>query len=92
MTDEQSLEARVAFLYAQVQLIVNELYGPLGPTAADPSHRSGGLVEKIDLIHDELKNGGIKRRWGIGERSVAVAIIMASASIVVAVIGYLGTL
>lgn len=61
---------------AKVNLLVKEIYGTLTPTAADPLHRTGGMVsllnemnETMKLFRQQASNGGINttRKWTSGQ-------------------------
>ncbi len=65
-----------------VQLMLAEMHGKLAPTLVDPDHRSGGYVEKIDVIAsnqervlDTLDNGGVKIRIPPWLTTIIVAIL-----------------
>jgi hypothetical protein len=60
----------------KVSLLVKEIYGTLVPTAADPLHREGGMVELLTEMNTTITrfgvqaaNGGIRttRKWSPGQ-------------------------
>lgn len=60
----------------KVNLLVKEIYGVLSPTAADPLHREGGMVDlltrmnaTLEAFSKQAKNGGINttRKWTSGQ-------------------------
>ena len=85
MTDDPRVTtAELAELWRTVRIIVRELHGV--ESSADPESRSGGLVEDVRFIRDQLENGGVRRKWGRFDSVVAAALIAASSAVVVAVI------
>lgn len=88
----------LSLLYQRQEALLTELYGTLAPTAVDPDRRIGGLIAKVDRLitlaeHNKAKldNGSLSSRVKLPV-AVTVAIITASASIIVAVVGYLANL
>ena len=60
----------------KVDLLIAEMYGAPHPTAADPDHRTGGMVSLLTEMRDSMKamqgqagNGGIPvtRKWTGGQ-------------------------
>jgi hypothetical protein len=71
-----------------VNLIVDDLYGDLHPTAADPDHREGGLAATLQRIEDTVDSAihlGVttKREWTQGQWAFAGAVLTAIAAFVI---------
>ena len=82
--DPRVIKAELDELWRTVRIIVRELHGI--ESSADPETRSGGLVEDVRFIRDQIENGGVRRKWGRFDSAVAAALIAASGAVVVAVI------
>ncbi len=82
--DEREHQADHDELWQALRRIVRELHGV--EASADPEKRSGGLIEDVKAIRDQVENGGIKRRYGRTDAVVAASLIGASSAVIVAVV------
>lgn len=84
----------------KVNLLVTEIYGQPAPTAADPFHREGGMVELLTEMNTSIKlfsaqaaNGGIPthRKWTTGQwtfyGTIGAAFITMAVSVSIALLG-----
>ncbi len=78
-------------LRPDMAMIVVAMYGEHKPTVVDPDFHTGGLVDDMGYLSNQIdgiaRNGnGTTREWGVGEWSVAGAIIGACGAFVTAVV------
>ena len=68
-------------LLTDMELLVTDIHGRLDGTAADPTRRTGGVVQQVAEMHDKLTNGGVEAKL---PRTVTVAVITTAGVVITA--------
>ena len=73
-----------------LNMMFEEMHGEEKPTLTDPDNRTGGYVEKIDAIYENVGNGGVKIQMSVGAWTAVGTLITAFGLIAAALITALG--